>query len=61
MFLPVVIVAVLMLLFNATTAYIILALIGLLFTITSPLWLRNIYQRMMRRKYVNLEGFHATR
>jgi hypothetical protein len=35
--------------------------IGLLFTITHPIWLKNIYRRMMKRKYVNLDGFHASR
>ena len=61
MFLPIVLAALFILLFDEDTAYIILAVIGLAFTITHPLWLRNIYSRMMARKYVNLEGFHASR
>ncbi len=28
---------------------------------TMPLWLRNTYKRMMARRYVNMEGFRATR
>ena len=48
-------------LFNETTAYVALAIIGLIFTLTHPIWLRHIYKRMMRRKYANLEGFHASR
>ena len=61
MFLPLVLVSVFILLFDETTAYVALAIIGLLFTLTHPIWLRNIYKRMMSRKYENLEGFHASR
>ena len=59
MFLPVVLAAILILLFDEDTAYAVLAVIGLVFTIAHPLWLRNVYSRMMVRKYTNLEGFHA--
>ena len=41
--------------------YLFMCVLGLLFIITQPLWIRNIYNRMMMRKYENLEGFHATR
>ena len=58
---PLALVAVLILIFDEQTAYWILAAIGLIFTVTHPLWLRNVYQRMMVRKYENLEGFHASR
>ena len=61
MFSPLVLVSVFIFLFNETTAYVALAIIGLIFTLTHPIWLRHIYQRMMRRKYANLEGFHASR
>ena len=61
MFLPLVLVALLILLFDEDTAYAVLAAIGLAFTLAHPLWLRNIYSRMMARKYTNLEGFHASR
>ena len=53
--------AVLVLLFDEQTAYITLAVIGAALTLAHPWWLRNIYNRMMKRKYRNLEGFHATR
>lgn len=59
--LPVLIVLLLQLTLGETVGYIVQALIGLAFTLTSPFWIRNIYRRMMARKYVNLEGFHATR
>jgi hypothetical protein len=58
---PLIIVAVLLILFNETVAYIVIAVIGLAFTLAHPWWLRNIYLRMMARKYENLEGFHASR
>lgn len=61
MFTPLVLVSAFILLFSETMAYILLGIIGLLLTLTHPLWLRNIYNRMMQRKYVNLEGFHASR
>ena len=61
MFFPIVLVAVFILFFTETTAYLTLSAIGLAFTLAHPLWLRNIYKRMMARKYENLEGFHASR
>ena len=61
MFVPLVLVAVLLFAFEDDTAYLVMAAIGLLFTALHPLWLRNIYRRMMLRKYTNMEGFHATR
>ena len=61
MFSPLVLVSVLILLANETVAYIVLSIIGLLFTLTHPIWLRHIYVRMMKRKYDNLEGFRTSR
>ena len=58
---PLALVAVLILLFDEQTAYWSLTAIGLVFTLSHPLWLRNIYHRMMARKYENMEGFHASR
>lgn len=60
-FVPALLAIVLSLFFGDTIAYSILLVIGILFTATHPLWLHNIYRRMMARKYTNLEGFHATR
>ena len=59
--LPIALVALLQLTLSQTAAYVIQSLIGLAFTLTSPIWMHNIYHRMMARKYENLEGFHATR
>ena len=61
MFLPMLLVGLLLGLTDEDTAYTVMSIIGLLFTLAHPLWLRNIYTRMMRRKYVNMEGFHASR
>lgn len=48
-------------LLGETAAYIVLIVVGIAFTATHNLWLRNIYTRLMARKYVNMEGFHSTR
>ncbi len=61
MLVPLALVAACVLVFDEQTAYWVLMLLGLLFTLAHPWWLRNIYSRMMRRKYENLEGFHASR
>ena len=61
MFLPVIEVFILQAIFDTNTAYIILTVIGVAITLAEPLWMRNIYRRMMLRRYDNLEGFHATR
>ena len=61
MFVPLILMGLFLALLPENTAYIVLTLIGLLFAAASPLWMRNIYRRMMKRKYVNMEGFHACR
>ncbi len=47
--------------FGDTTAYIVMAAIGVCFIATSRLWLRNIYNRFMTRRYAVIESFRATR
>ena len=61
MFAPVIVVFTIEAAFDSTTAYWVLIIIGIFFTATEPYWMRNIYQRMMKRRYQNLEGFHSTR
>lgn len=61
MLVPIVLVYLFEAIFDSITAYWILIVIGLVFTLTEPYWMRNIYQRMMHRRYQNLEGFHTTR
>lgn len=43
------------------TVYTVILIIGIIFVLTHRIWLRNIYKRMMKRKYANLESFTATR
>ena len=61
MFIPVVFVAVLQAFFGDTTAYSVMFAIGVFFILTHSLWLRNIYNRYMKCRYKNMEGFRATR
>ena len=61
MFVPIIFVFLFEAIFDTTIAYTLLIVIGLAFTLTEPYWMRNIYVRMMRRRYTNLEGFHASR
>lgn len=61
MFFPMALVAFVSFVFNETTAYVVLGAVGVVLTVTHPFWLRNIYNRMMTRRYENLEGFHASR
>ena len=44
-----------------TYTYLFMCGLGLTFILTYPLWLRNIYNRMMKHRYENLEGFRSTR
>ncbi|MCR5851100.1 MAG: DUF5687 family protein [Bacteroidaceae bacterium] len=41
--------------------YIFLAVLGIAGIATHQLWLRNVYQRFMARRYKNMEGFRASR
>jgi hypothetical protein len=49
------------LLVGLTYTYIFMCIVGLAFIISHPIWIRNIYTRMMKRRYENLEGFMNTR
>lgn len=40
---------------------IIFIVIGLGFIVTHRIWIRNVYQRFMAKKYAQLEGFRSTR
>ena len=57
---PVIIIQPLITLLNETTALLIILAVGLGFTLTHPLWLRNIYKRFMKRRYENMEGFRSS-
>lgn len=58
---PISIMNVLEALTGTATAYTIMMIIGITFIVTNGVWMRNIYVRMMKRKYANLESFRATR
>lgn len=58
---PLILYSILGMLFGQTITYIILLGIGLGFTLTSPLWIRNVYGRFMKRRYTNMEGFRDSR
>ncbi len=61
MFAPIIIITLFRIIFDETVAYSILLVVGLATTLAEPYWMRNIYRRMMLRRYDNLEGFHSTR
>ncbi len=41
--------------------YVLLMAMGIVGILTHEIWLRNIYNRMMTRRYTNLDGFRASR
>ncbi len=45
---------------ETATAWMLLA-IGLVFILTSRFWLKNVYDRFMKRRYKNMEGFRDSR
>ena len=61
MFAPVFIISVLKAFCGETVTYVILLLVGLVFVSAHKLWIRNIYNRFMKRRYTNMESFRATR
>ena len=60
-FLPAVVYAPLGLAFGETVARWTLIVLGLGFILTSRLWIRNVYRRLMQRRYQNMEGFRDSR
>jgi hypothetical protein len=61
LFLPIGIEKLATLLLGDPWGFILLAVLGLAGIITHKMWLRNIYNRFMARRYINMEGFRATR
>jgi hypothetical protein len=59
--LPIMLDTLLALPFGRMAAYWIEFAIGLAFIITHRYWIKNIYKRLMKRKYKNMESFRATR
>ena len=58
---PMMLVSTLQALFGETISYVVMLTIGMIFILTHPIWLRNIYLRMMKKKYELLDGFRASR
>ena len=59
--LPIIINSLLITFFSANVTYTIMLIIGVLFILTHRIWINNIYERMMKRRYINMEGFRETR
>ncbi|MBQ2200390.1 MAG: hypothetical protein II415_08845, partial [Bacteroidaceae bacterium] len=57
---PMLIMYLLIVFFNVEVASWVMLAIGLLGTVLSPLWLRNIYHRFMIRRYDNMAGFRES-
>lgn len=61
LFLPVVVLTVMKMFFSDTVTYLLILAVGVAFIATHRLWIANIYRRMNKRKYQNLEGFMTSR
>lgn len=61
LFVPMIVMYVLMLCFSELIAACCMLILGLVGTFTSPLWLRNVYNRFMKRRYKNMDGFRNSR
>jgi len=59
MFIPVIIMLILNAIFGATVTYSFMLITGLAFTLSSKWWLIWIYNRFLKRKYKNMEGFRS--
>ncbi|MBR1689034.1 MAG: hypothetical protein IJ710_11020 [Prevotella sp.] len=57
---PIVFARICTILWGETTGHLLIAAVGLAVSLAHPLWLRNIYRRLMRRRYYNIEGFHSS-
>lgn len=58
-FLPMIMINVLELFLEQRMAWVAMMGIGIFFIAAHKLWLRNIYRRLMARRYRNMEAFHA--
>ena len=60
-FLPIILDAILCGIWGEETGLIIQLIIGMAFVLTSPLWIRNISLRFMKRRYENMDGFRDSK
>ena len=59
MFLPVVLVLIIIAFFGKEAAYWFMVASGIVFTLTSQQWLQWTYNRFLKRRYKNMEGFRS--
>ena len=59
MFVPIIIVVIINAIFDMTIASYFMLVTGFIFTATSKFWLTWTYNRFLKRKYKNMEGFRA--
>lgn len=59
MFLPIILVIIISGIFSRPVANYFMLITGLLFTLTSNIWLKWTYNRFLKRKYKNMEGFRS--
>lgn len=58
---PVIFVSTLSIFCPPTVCYLCLSVVGLIGIATHRLWIRNVYVRMMTRRYENMEGFRTSK
>jgi len=58
---PLALYSLLNMLFGETVTALVLIIIGLGFILTNKYWIKNVYNRFMKRRYQNLEGFRNSR
>jgi len=58
-FVPVIVMLILNAIFGETVTYSFMLITGLAFTLASKYWLTWIYNRFLKRKYKNMEGFRS--
>jgi hypothetical protein len=57
LFVPMLVLSVLVSVFDTSTGAANMLVIGFILLCLHPLWLRNIYNRLMIRRYENMQGF----
>lgn len=61
LFAPMIVMNILVKLFSQEVASVSMLVMGIVGTVLFPLWLRNVYNRFMKRRYQNLDGFRNSR
>ncbi|MBQ0062274.1 MAG: DUF5687 family protein [Bacteroidaceae bacterium] len=61
MFVPLMIEKILIVCLGTTGGYAGMCVLGLIGLATHRIWIQNIYQRFMKRRYTNMEGFRSSR